>query len=47
MANYNEEFWDGRDEDGYKLASGVYLFKFTVKDAKKKIERIGKLAIVR
>jgi len=44
---YNEEFWDGRDEDGYKLASGAYLYKFIVTDADRKIERIGKLAIVR
>jgi len=44
---YNEEYWDGRDEDGKKLASGVYLYKFIVIDADKKIERIGKLAIVR
>jgi hypothetical protein len=44
---YNEEFWDGRDEDGYKLASGAYFYKFIATDADKKIERIGKLAIVR
>jgi len=44
---YNEEFWDGRDEDGNKLASGVYLYKFIVAEADKKIERIGKLAILR
>ena len=44
---YNEEFWDSRDEDGYKLASGVYLYKFTVIDGERKIDRIGKLAIIR
>ena len=44
---YSEEPWDGRDEDGVKLASGVYLFKCTVTDGDKKIQRIGKMAIVR
>jgi hypothetical protein len=44
---YNEKYWDGRDEDGNKLASGVYLYRFIVTEADKKIERIGKLAIVR
>ena len=44
---YNEYFWDGRDKDDNKLASGVYFYKFIVTDADKKIERIGKLAIVR
>lgn len=44
---YNEEFWDSRDEDGNKLASGVYLYKFTVIDRERKIDRIGKLAIIR
>ncbi len=44
---YNEEYWDGKDKDGNKLASGVYLYRFIVTEADKKIERIGKLAIVR
>jgi hypothetical protein len=44
---YNEEFWDGRDEDGHRLASGVYFYRFIVTDAGKKIERIGKLAVIR
>ncbi|MFC1713745.1 C25 family cysteine peptidase [Candidatus Poribacteria bacterium] len=44
---YNEEFWDGRDEDGVKLASGVYLYKCVVKDDDRKLERIGKIAIIR
>ncbi len=44
---YNEEPWDGRDEDGVKLASGAYLFKCIVKDGDRKLEQIGKIAIVR
>jgi len=44
---YNEEFWDGRDEDGNRLASGVYFYKFIANDKEKRIEKIGKLAIIR
>jgi flagellar hook assembly protein FlgD len=44
---YNEEFWDGRDEDGNKLASGVYIYKFVVYDDNRKMEKIEKLAIIR
>jgi len=44
---YNEEFWDGRDEDGNRIASGVYLYKFTVTSEDRKIVKIGKLAIIR
>jgi len=44
---YNEEFWDGKDEDGNKLASGVYLYKFIVYDNDRKMEKVSKLAIIR
>jgi hypothetical protein len=44
---YNEELWDGRDEDGNKLASGVYFYKFVVVEGDKRIEKIDKLAIIR
>jgi len=44
---YNEIFWDGRDEDNNRLASGVYFYKFTVNSDKKKVDKIGKIAIIR
>jgi len=44
---YNEEFWDGRDEDGNKLANGVYLYKFITYEDNRKMEKIGKLAIIK
>jgi len=44
---YNEEYWDCTDKNGRPLANGVYLYKVTVKVGHRKIERIGKLAILR
>lgn len=44
---YNEIYWDGRDEDDIKVASGVYFYKLTVNNDNKKIEKISKLAIIR
>ena len=46
-AGYNEELWDGRDTDGKRLANGVYLYKIKTEWADKKIEKIGKLVILR
>jgi hypothetical protein len=44
---YNEELWDTRNEEGIKVANGTYIYKITVKKDDKKIEKIGKLSIVR
>ena len=44
---YNETFWDGRDEDGVRLANGAYFYKVTVEAENRQIERVGRLAILR
>jgi hypothetical protein len=44
---YNEQYWDGRDEYGHKLANGVYLYKIIIKTEGKKLEKYGKLAVLR
>ena len=44
---YNETYWDGRDEDGNRLANGTYFYKVTVESGNREIERVGRLAILR
>jgi len=44
---YNEELWDTRDENGMVLSSGTYLYKITANRDNKKIQKIGKLSILR
>jgi flagellar hook assembly protein FlgD len=44
---YNEEMWDTRNDDGNKVANGTYFYKMTVEKDNKKIQKIGKLSIVR
>ena len=44
---YNETYWDGRDEDGVRLANGTYFYKLTVNAENREIEKIGRLAILR
>ena len=44
---YNETDWDARDENGERLANGVYFYKVIVKTDEHKIEKIGRLAILR
>ena len=43
----NETFWDGRDEIGIKCANGVYLYRVIAHTGDEKVEKIGKLAILR
>ena len=44
---YNETFWDARDENGARLANGVYFYKVIVEADDRKIEKVGRLAILR
>ena len=44
---YNETYWDGRDEDGVRLANGTYFYKVAVEAENRQIERVGRLAILR
>ena len=44
---YNETDWDARDENGERLANGVYFYKAIVKTGAHRIEKIGRLAILR
>ena len=44
---YNETYWDGRDEDGVRLANNAYFYKVTVEAENRQIERVGRLAILR
>ena len=45
--HYNETHWDVRDENGVRLANGAYFYKVIVETDDRKIEKIGRLAILR
>jgi hypothetical protein len=44
---YNETDWDARDENSERLANGVYFYKIIIEKDERKIEKIGRLAILR
>jgi len=44
---YNEELWDGYTQEGKRLANGVYLYKIVAKLEGRKVEKVGKLGILR
>ena len=43
----NETRWDGRDETGVLCANGVYFYRVIADTENRKIEQVGKLAILR
>ncbi len=40
---YNEEVWDGRDDDGQAVPIGVYYMKFTAETSERRISRVEKI----
>lgn len=42
--DYNVIPWDGKDQDGNRIANGVYFYKMTMKSAGKTISQMGKIA---
>ena len=45
--DFNEIYWDGRDQDGDLVANGVYIYKVTMKKGDETQDATQKLAIVR
>ncbi len=47
-AGFNKDIsWDGRDQDGDRVANGIYLYKLIVKDGSQKTETIEKMVLTR
>ena len=44
---FNKIYWDGRDEDGDKIANGVYPYKLILKNGNESKEKIEKLVVLR
>ena len=46
---FNKVYWDGRDEDGDRIANGVYLYKIIAKNfnTDERTEELGKLVMMR
>ena len=45
--NYNETYWDGRDENGVRLANGTYFYRIIVEAEDQRLKKTGRLAILR
>jgi flagellar hook assembly protein FlgD len=45
--DYHVLAWDGRDDDGNRLANGVYFYKIKARWQDHSAEQSGKLAILR
>ncbi|MBD3184783.1 T9SS type A sorting domain-containing protein [Candidatus Poribacteria bacterium] len=46
-AGYNEINWNLRDEKGRLIANGVYFYKLVARGYRKRIQKIGKMAVLR
>ena len=46
-AGFNSFFWDGLDNDGDRIANGVYLYKVFAKNENEKAEETNKLVVMR
>ena len=44
---YNEVFWNGRDEAGFKVANGRYFYKMIADDGQGKVQKSGTLTVLR
>lgn len=45
--SYNEYHYDGLDEDGEPLANGVYIYKFTATNDDERVQKVGKILILK
>lgn len=45
--SYNEYHFDGLDEDGDPLANGVYIYKFTATKNDERVQKVGKILILK
>ena len=46
-AGFNKIYWDGRDQDGDRIANSVYLYKIIIKSGDSSTEALQKLVIMR
>jgi hypothetical protein len=46
-AGYNEEVWEATDDNGKKLANGTYFYKMVAERDGRKVQKTGKLSILR
>jgi len=44
---FNRIYWDGRDEDGDRIANGVYFYKLSVRQQGRSNEYVGRFSVLR
>ena len=45
--SYNEYHFDGLDADGEPLANGVYIYKFTATKDTERVQKVGKIVVIK